>query len=130
MDRVHVAPQYPQGTAKRQGSHATTRGALVLSSIRHRLEPPVPATPPGGVPPARIAAVFEARCNVAVDIAGQAIKSRNSVVLKGGRMLARTDTAIVDLALRPAAEAAKSSPCGEGLFSVKRGGFPAASTSR
>jgi glutamate-5-semialdehyde dehydrogenase len=50
-----------------------------------------------------IAAVFEARCNVALDIAGQALKSRNSVVLKGGRMLARTDTAIVDEVMRPAA---------------------------
>jgi glutamate-5-semialdehyde dehydrogenase len=53
-----------------------------------------------------IAAVFEARCNVALDIAGQALKSRNSVVLKGGRMLARTDAAIVDEVMRPAAEEA------------------------
>jgi glutamate-5-semialdehyde dehydrogenase len=53
-----------------------------------------------------IAAVFEARCNVALDIAGQAIKSRNAMVLKGGRMLARTDTAIVDEVMRPAAVAA------------------------
>jgi glutamate-5-semialdehyde dehydrogenase len=52
-----------------------------------------------------IAAVFEARCNVAVDIAGQALKSRNTVVLKGGRMLARTDAVIVDQVMRPAAEA-------------------------
>src|SRR6266571_423570 len=57
-----------------------------------------------------IAAVFEARCNVAVDIAGQALKSRNCVVLKGGRMLARTDAAIVDEVLRPAAQAAGLPP--------------------
>jgi glutamate-5-semialdehyde dehydrogenase len=65
-----------------------------------------------------IAAVFEARCNVAVDIAGQAIKSRNCVVLKGGRMLARTDKAIVDEVLRPAAEAAKLPPSAIGFMRI------------
>jgi glutamate-5-semialdehyde dehydrogenase len=65
-----------------------------------------------------IAAVFEARCNVAVDIAGQAIKSRNCVVLKGGRMLARTDTAIVDEVLRPAAEASGLPPAAIGFMRI------------
>lgn len=49
-----------------------------------------------------IAAVFEARYNVLLDIAGQAFKARNVVLLKGGRMLARTDAALVDYVVRPA----------------------------
>jgi glutamate-5-semialdehyde dehydrogenase len=65
-----------------------------------------------------IAAVFEARCNVAVDIAGQAIKSRNTVVLKGGRMLAQTDAAIVDEVLRPAAESAGLPPAAIGFMRI------------
>src|SRR5205807_7961239 len=65
-----------------------------------------------------IAAVFEARCNVAVDIAGQAIKSRNTVVLKGGRMLARTDAAIIDEVLRPAAESAGLPPAAIGFMRI------------
>src|SRR5438046_237541 len=65
-----------------------------------------------------IAAVFEARCNVAVDIAGQAIQSRHSVVLKGGRMLARTDAAIVDEVLRPAAQAAGLPPAAIGFMRI------------
>jgi glutamate-5-semialdehyde dehydrogenase len=65
-----------------------------------------------------IAAVFEARCNVATDIAGQAIKSRNAVVLKGGRMLARTDAAIVNEVLRPAAEAARLPSAALGYMSI------------
>src|SRR5260370_9780723 len=63
-----------------------------------------------------IAAVFEARCNVATDIAGQALKSRNAVVLKGGRMLARTDAAIIDEVLRPAAEPAGLPPAAIGFM--------------
>src|SRR5260370_42641967 len=70
--------------------------------------------PPLGV----IAAVFEARCNVATDIAGQAIKSRNTVVLKGGRMLAQTDAAIIDQVLRPAAEAAGLPPAAIGFMRI------------
>lgn len=65
-----------------------------------------------------IAAVFEARCNVATDIAGQAIKSRNGVVLKGGRMLARTDAAIIDEVLRPAAAAAGLPPAAIGFMRI------------
>lgn len=65
-----------------------------------------------------IAAVFEARFNVAADIAGQAIKSRNAVVLKGGRMLARTDAAIVDEVLRPAAQAAGLPPAVIGFMRI------------
>jgi glutamate-5-semialdehyde dehydrogenase len=53
-----------------------------------------------------IAAVFEARYNVLLDIAGQSLKSRNVVLLKGGRMLARTDAAMVDEVARPALELA------------------------
>jgi glutamate-5-semialdehyde dehydrogenase len=65
-----------------------------------------------------IAAVFEARYNVGADIAAQALKSRNAVVLKGGRMLVRTDTALVDEVLRPAAEAAGLPPAAIGFMRI------------
>lgn len=57
-----------------------------------------------------IAAVFEARYNVLLDISGQALRSRNAVVLKGGRMLAGTDAALVDLVVHPSLAAAGLPP--------------------
>jgi glutamate-5-semialdehyde dehydrogenase len=55
------------------------------------------------IPVGVIGANFEARPNVAVDIAAQVLKSGNAVVLRTGSAALGTVTALVDLVLRPAA---------------------------
>jgi glutamate-5-semialdehyde dehydrogenase len=56
------------------------------------------------VPIGVIGANFEARPNVAVDIASQVLKSGNAVVLRTGGAALATVTALVDEVLRPALE--------------------------
>jgi glutamate-5-semialdehyde dehydrogenase len=56
------------------------------------------------VPIGVVGANFEARPNVAVDIASQVLKSGNSVVLRTGGAALATVTALVDEVLRPALE--------------------------
>jgi glutamate-5-semialdehyde dehydrogenase len=55
------------------------------------------------IPVGVVGANFEARPNVAVDIAAQVLKSGNAVVLRTGSAALGTVTALVDLVLRPAA---------------------------
>ena len=55
------------------------------------------------IPVGVIGANFEARPNVAVDVAAQVLKSGNAVVLRTGSAALGTVTALVDLVLRPAA---------------------------
>jgi glutamate-5-semialdehyde dehydrogenase len=54
------------------------------------------------IPIGAVGANFEARPNVAVDIAGQLLKSLNAAVLRTGGAALRTVTALVDDVLRPA----------------------------
>jgi glutamate-5-semialdehyde dehydrogenase len=54
------------------------------------------------VPIGVVGANFEARPNVAVDVASQVLKSGNAVVLRTGSAALRTVTALVDRVLRPA----------------------------
>jgi glutamate-5-semialdehyde dehydrogenase len=56
------------------------------------------------VPIGVVGANFEARPNVAADVASQVLKSGNAVVLRTGGAALATVTAIVDLVLRPALE--------------------------
>ncbi|GAB4100224.1 glutamate-5-semialdehyde dehydrogenase [Sinomonas halotolerans] len=49
------------------------------------------------VPMGVVAAIYEARPNVTVDIAGLALKSGNAVVLRGGTAAAHTNTALVGI---------------------------------
>ncbi len=56
------------------------------------------------VPMGVVAAIYEARPNVTVDIAGLALKSGNAVILRGGSAAANTNKALVGL-LRDALEA-------------------------
>ena len=49
------------------------------------------------VPMGVVAAIYEARPNVTVDIAGLALKSGNAVILRGGSAAAHTNTALVDI---------------------------------
>jgi glutamate-5-semialdehyde dehydrogenase len=54
------------------------------------------------IPIGAVGANFEARPNVAVDVAGQLLKSLNAAVLRTGSAALRTVTTLVDEVLRPA----------------------------
>jgi glutamate-5-semialdehyde dehydrogenase len=56
------------------------------------------------IPVGVVGANFEARPNVAVDVAGQLLKSLNAAVLRTGGAALRTVTVLVDEVLRPALE--------------------------
>ena len=82
----------------------------------------VGATDPVGV----VGANFEARPNVAVDVASQVLKSGNAVVLRTGSAALRTVTELVDGVLRPALESAGIDGAAAGLVrSADRAGAEA-----
>ncbi len=58
------------------------------------------------IPIGTVGANFEARPNVALDVAGQLLKSLNTAVLRTGGAALRTVTVLVDDVLRPALEGA------------------------
>jgi glutamate-5-semialdehyde dehydrogenase len=62
-----------------------------------------------------VGANFEARPNVAVDVAGQLLKSLNAALLRTGGAAIRTVTALVDDVLRPALASAGLPPGAVGL---------------
>jgi glutamate-5-semialdehyde dehydrogenase len=67
------------------------------------------------IPIGAVGANFEARPNVAVDVAGQLLKSLNTAVLRTGGAALRTVTFLVDVILRPALSAAGLPPEAVGL---------------
>jgi glutamate-5-semialdehyde dehydrogenase len=67
------------------------------------------------IPVGVVGANFEARPNVAVDVAAQLLKSLNTAVLRTGAAALRTVTALVDDVLRPALEEAGLLPGAVGL---------------
>ena len=67
------------------------------------------------IPIGVVGANFEARPNVAVDVAGQLLKSLNGAVLRTGGAALRTVTALVDDVLRPALAEAGLPPDAVGL---------------
>jgi glutamate-5-semialdehyde dehydrogenase len=67
------------------------------------------------IPIGTVGANFEARPNVALDVAGQLLKSLNTAVLRTGGAALRTVTALVDDVLRPALEGAGLPPGAVGL---------------
>ena len=67
------------------------------------------------IPIGTVGANFEARPNVALDIAGQLLKSLNTVVLRTGGAALASVTALVDDVLRPALDAAGLPPGAVGL---------------
>ncbi len=67
------------------------------------------------IPIGVVGANFEARPNVAVDVAAQLLKSRNAAVLRTGGAALRTVTALVDDVLRPGLEQAGLPPAAVGL---------------
>ena len=67
------------------------------------------------IPIGAVGANFEARPNVAIDVAGQLLKSLNAAVLRTGGAAPRTVTVLVDEILRPALEQAGLPPAAVGL---------------
>jgi glutamate-5-semialdehyde dehydrogenase len=67
------------------------------------------------IPIGAVGANFEARPNVAVDVAGQLLKSLNAAVLRTGGAALRTVTVLVDEVLRPALADSGLSPEAVGL---------------
>jgi glutamate-5-semialdehyde dehydrogenase len=67
------------------------------------------------IPIGTVGANFEARPNVALDVAGQLLKSLNTAVLRTGGAALRTVTGLVDDVLRPALETAGLPPDAVGL---------------
>jgi glutamate-5-semialdehyde dehydrogenase len=67
------------------------------------------------IPIGTVGANFEARPNVALDVAGQLLKSLNTTVLRTGGAALRTVTVLVDEVLRPGLEAAGLPPGAVGL---------------
>ncbi len=67
------------------------------------------------IPIGAVGANFEARPNVAVDVAGQLLKSLNAAVLRTGGAALHTVTTLVDEVLRPALEHAGLPPAAVGL---------------
>jgi glutamate-5-semialdehyde dehydrogenase len=67
------------------------------------------------VPIGTVGANFEARPNVALDVAGQLLKSLNAAVLRTGGAALRTVTVLVDEVLRPGLERAGLPPGAVGL---------------
>jgi len=67
------------------------------------------------IPIGTVGANFEARPNVALDVAGQLLKSLNTAVLRTGGAALGTVTALVDDVLRPALEASGLPPGAVGL---------------
>jgi glutamate-5-semialdehyde dehydrogenase len=67
------------------------------------------------IPIGAVGANFEARPNVAVDVAGQLLKSLNGAVLRTGGAALRTVTFLVDEILRPSLRAAGMPPEAVGL---------------
>jgi len=67
------------------------------------------------IPVGTVGANFEARPNVALDVAGQLLKSLNTAVLRTGGAALRTVTVLVDDVVRPALESAGLPPGAVGL---------------
>ncbi len=67
------------------------------------------------IPIGTVGANFEARPNVALDVAGQLLKSLNAAVIRTGSAALRTVTVLVDDVLRPALERAGLPPPAVGL---------------
>ncbi|MEP6910974.1 MAG: aldehyde dehydrogenase family protein [Actinomycetota bacterium] len=67
------------------------------------------------IPIGVVGANFEARPNVALDVAGQLLKSLNTAVLRTGGAALRTVTLLVDDVMRPALEGAGLPPGAVGL---------------
>jgi glutamate-5-semialdehyde dehydrogenase len=104
--RLDVLERQVQATAaldplEREIGSRTLSNGLVVSERR--------------IPIGVVGANFEARPNVALDVAGQLLKSLNATVLRTGAAALRTVTVLVDEVLRPGLERAGLPPEAVGL---------------
>ncbi|WP_287931824.1 glutamate-5-semialdehyde dehydrogenase [Arthrobacter sp.] len=105
LDRLTLTPQRIQGLADALEKLATlpdpvgnvVRGQTLPNGLRMRQI---------NVPMGVVAAIYEARPNVTVDIAGLALKSGNAVILRGGTAAAHTNGALLEI-LRDALDSVK-----------------------
>ncbi|MEO6531260.1 MAG: glutamate-5-semialdehyde dehydrogenase [Specibacter sp.] len=103
LDRLTLTKPRVQGLADALENLATlpdpvgnvVRGATLPNGLRMRQV---------NVPMGVVAAIYEARPNVTVDIAGLALKSGNAVILRGGTAAAHTNQALLGI-LRDALDA-------------------------
>ena len=75
------------------------------------------------IPIGVVGANFEARPNVALDVAGQLLKSLNTAVLRTGGAALRTVTVLVDDVLRPALEepVCRPAPSASSALPIEKG---------
>ena len=96
LDRLTLTPPRIQGLADALENLATlpdpvgnvVRGQTLPNGLRMRQI---------NVPMGVVAAIYEARPNVTVDIAGLALKSGNAVILRGGTAAAHTNKALLGI---------------------------------
>jgi len=96
LDRLSLTPARIQGLADALENLASqpdpvgtvVRGQTLPNGLRLRQV---------NVPMGVVAAIYEARPNVTVDIAGLALKSGNAVILRGGSAAAGTNEALVEV---------------------------------
>jgi glutamate-5-semialdehyde dehydrogenase len=96
LDRLTLTPERIEGLAQALEKLAglpdpvgsVARGQTLPNGLRLRQV---------HVPLGVVAAIYEARPNVTVDIAGLALKSGNSVILRGGSAAAQTNAVLVDI---------------------------------
>ncbi len=104
LDRLRLDPSRIEGLAEQVNGTAKIpplERAIASWTLPNGLEVRERRIPIGTV-----GANFEARPNVALDVAGQLLKSLNTAVLRTGGAALRTVTVLVDEVLRPALEAA------------------------
>lgn len=104
LDRLRLDDERIEATAA--GLEATAALAPLEREIRAWRLPNGLEVSERRVPIGVVGANFEARPNVAADIASQVLKSGNAVVLRTGGAALATVTALVDDVLRPALEGA------------------------
>ncbi|WP_461171055.1 glutamate-5-semialdehyde dehydrogenase [Arthrobacter sp. Z1-15] len=96
LDRLTLTPERIEGLAEALDKLAglpdpvgtVARGQTLPNGLRLRQV---------HVPLGVVAAIYEARPNVTVDIAGLALKSGNAVILRGGSAAAQTNAVLVDI---------------------------------
>jgi glutamate-5-semialdehyde dehydrogenase len=109
----------PAGRCPRRGPRHAARGNGGIEPLEREVDA---WTLPNGlrvserrIPIGTVGANFEARPNVALDVAGQLLKSLNTAVLRTGSAALGTVTTLVDDVLRPALEASGLPPGAVGL---------------
>ncbi|MBG6184068.1 glutamate-5-semialdehyde dehydrogenase [Arthrobacter sp. CAN_A214] len=96
LDRLTLTPERIQGLATALEELAALPDP-VGSAVRAQTLPNGIRMRQVRVPLGVVAAIYEARPNVTVDIAGLALKSGNAVILRGGSAAAHTNAALVGI---------------------------------